>query len=206
MSVQDLSNNLVSITGIKKGMFESYTSHIERCYLEMVTRITTLKKGTFESLDHFITRGLKEYAAKSGFIKKKFLESEGEYELRSYKYLQQMYSSSNCQELIINLYSSKPLWKSYSEKAHVKVKSDFPTLEVTYQGKKRVVEIICAGNVSTGDIIRGHSDGYDRFKFSKVIVGRPYYDKAGEPYVDMQFEDGEWYKTSYYEEFQRLIY
>lgn len=206
MSEMELSNYLFTITGIKKGLFESYNSHIERCYMDMVKRITSLNKGTFESLDHYITRALKEYASKSGFIKKKFLETEGEYELRSYKHLQSMYSTSNCEELLINLYSSKPLWKSYSERAHVKVKSDFPTLEVTYKGKKRVVEIISAGDVRTGDIIRGHSDGYDRFKFSKVIVGRPYYDKAGEPYVDMQFEDGEWYKTSYYEEFQRLIY
>ena len=205
MSEQELSNYLFSITGIKKGLFESYNSHIERCYLAMVTKITTLNKGTFETLNHFITRALKEYAAKSGFIKKKFLESNSDYEYRSYQHLQSMYSTKNCQELLIQLYSSKPLWKTYSEKAHVKAKSEFRTLEVTYRGETRVVEIIYLGYAQTGDIIRGHCDGYDRYDFSKVIVGDAY-NEGGNTYINICFEGGEWQKYYYYEEVQRLIY
>ena len=86
-----------------------------------------------------------------------------------------------------------------------KPKSNYPTLEVTYRGKKHYVEIIQAGQVRTGDIIRGHRDGYDRFKFSRVTVGPRYVDHKDDPVVEILFEDGVWYKISIYDEYQRMI-
>lgn len=205
MTEQELSKLLSSITGIRKGFLESPRSHIERCYEEMVFQMTSLKRGFMESLKHYIIRGLAAYAVNSGLTKKKFLKSDGHYESRCYELLAANYSANNDEDLLINVYSNKAAWATYSKFANAKANSDYPTLEVTYHGQKRLVEIIKAGQVRTGDIIRGHRDGYDSFKFSRVTVGSRYIDHKDDPIVEILFEDGVWYKISIYDEYQRII-
>ena len=166
-------------------------------------KITAEKRGTFESLDHYIIGGLEAYAASLGLLNKRIFESKSDYEYRCYKQLQAMYATQNCREILSNVFSNKSSWSSYSSKVHAIAKSSYPTLEITYQGKKRIVEIVPASSVRTGDIIRGHRDGYDRFKFSKVVVGNAYNDDG--IYINMRYEDGIWYKISSVEYFQRII-
>lgn len=201
---KELSNLLSSITGIKKSILESHKDHIIRCYENMVYQITAEKRGTFESLDHYIICGLGAYAASLGILNKKIFESKSDYEYRCYKQLEALYSTQNCGEILINIFSNKSSWSSYSSKAHAIAKSSYPTLEVTYEGKKRIAEIIPASHVRTGDVIRNHVDGYGRFKFSKVVVGNAYYDDG--VCINMLYEDGRWYKIQSFEKFQRIIF
>lgn len=118
MTEQELSKLLASITGIRKGFLESPSAHIERCYEEMILQMTSLKRGFMESLKHYIIRGLTAYAVNSGLTKKKFLESDGHYESRCLELLAANYSSNNYEDLLINVYSNKAAWTTYSEFAN----------------------------------------------------------------------------------------
>ena len=82
----------------------------------------------------------------------------------------------------------------------------YPTIEVIYQGTKRLAEIIDTDDVRNGDVIREHSNEGVQYMFSRVNVGRKYVTEDGIGIVEMCFEDGNCYKMNLFSKWERIIF
>ena len=102
--------------------------------------------------------------------------------------------------------SSNPYTDSNRANAYANSNNANPTVEVMYQGTKRLAEIIDTDAIRNGDVIREHSNGGEQYKFSRVTVGRKYVTEDGIGIAEMCFDDGNWYNMNLFSKWERIIF